>query len=461
MRLAVALLCLVCAGTAPATAQVRLTSVVFGRVVADATGAGLPRVRVSALLDAGTPLEPVFTDEQGWFTVDVPDAAPMTLAVFKAGFAAHRRTGVVGSRSALVPIEIRLPRGGAITGTVRAGGRPALGAEVRVRRVGADAGDLVFQAVVDDRGVYRVGGLAEGDYEVVAGDAPAPAESASTFARLTDIDHRLRTWLFASPSAVAATAPARVATVRAEGDARADFMVGVRPASAPDAADSAPPVPDAHGGALAGTVIDEFGDPVAGVRVEAVRVGNGPDAVAPPAIPAVLTDDQGAYRLFGLTPGAYVVRVSTDAIVSGSVSRADQGLAPVYFPGIPSPGWATPVVVRLGREETSIDAVLSPSLASRVSGRVVDEAGRPVRGTVRLLPAARQWGGAADLAPMPLQPDGRFTFVNVPPGEYLVRVSAQAGTGQATLDTVAHVSVLDGDPPPMTVVAGAASGAAR
>jgi hypothetical protein len=435
------------------------TQVLFGRVVADATGAALPRVRVAALADGRTALEPVFTDEQGWFSLDVPPGSMISLTAFKAGFTEERHVVPMAARPALTPLVVRVARAGAITGRlVDTAGAPAYGAEVRVRRVdpGAPGGELAFAAVADDRGVYRVGGLRPGEYDVIAGEVPAAAERASTYARLTETEPRLRAWLVTIPPPLRGPTRTHRVTVRAEGEAVADVQVGVRAPSGAPAVEM--PWPVTGGGALAGVVTDEYGDPVAGVRVEAVRVGRAADAVAPAAIPAVLTDDRGAYRMFGLPSGPYVVRVSTDAIVSGAVSRADQGLAPVYFPGIPSPGWATPVAVRAGREETSIDAVLSPSLAARISGRVVAAPGTPVRGTVRLLPATREWAGAADRAPVAVRADGTFVFVNVPPGDYVVRAAAEAGADQPSRSGAGYVSVLDGDPPPLTITVGSDGG---
>jgi hypothetical protein len=64
------------------------------------------------------------------------------------------------------------------------------------------------------------------------------------------------------------------------------------------------------GGAIAGTLRDETGRPVAGVAVAAVnaRVLEYPQRLPDPL--PVVTNDRGEYRLFGLPPGEYVVAAS-------------------------------------------------------------------------------------------------------------------------------------------------------
>ena len=65
-----------------------------------------------------------------------------------------------------------------------------------------------------------------------------------------------------------------------------------------------------RGGVISGNVVDEFGDAAFGVPVRALRLSfmmNG-ERTANSAGQAV-TDDLGGYRLAGLLPGEYVVKV--------------------------------------------------------------------------------------------------------------------------------------------------------
>ena len=67
---------------------------------------------------------------------------------------------------------------------------------------------------------------------------------------------------------------------------------------------------------IAGTVVDEAGEPVVGIAVRALvknvvagRAQFGNMEVIPELVPAAITDDRGMFRLSQLMPGTYVVVV--------------------------------------------------------------------------------------------------------------------------------------------------------
>ena len=69
-------------------------------------------------------------------------------------------------------------------------------------------------------------------------------------------------------------------------------------------------------GVIAGTVVDEAGEPVVGIAVRALiknvvagRTQYGNMQVIPELVPAATTDDRGMFRLSQLVPGTYVVFV--------------------------------------------------------------------------------------------------------------------------------------------------------
>ncbi len=63
-----------------------------------------------------------------------------------------------------------------------------------------------------------------------------------------------------------------------------------------------------RGGVIAGRVMDEFGEPLAEVQVQVLRsVFMGGSRRMMPAGRGDTTDDQGAFRIYGLQPGEYVV----------------------------------------------------------------------------------------------------------------------------------------------------------
>src|SRR5688500_4941181 len=66
-----------------------------------------------------------------------------------------------------------------------------------------------------------------------------------------------------------------------------------------------------RGSAITGRITDEFGDPITDVQVQALRYQflNGERQLVDAGRTAQ-TDDLGAYRIFGLMPGDYIIRAS-------------------------------------------------------------------------------------------------------------------------------------------------------
>jgi protocatechuate 3,4-dioxygenase beta subunit len=184
---------------------------------------------------------------------------------------------------------------------------------------------------------------------------------------------------------------------------------------------------------IAGTVVDEAGEPVVGVAVRALvrRIISGRPqyGTEPYLVPSALTDDRGMFRLPQVEPGTYVVvapsthttvpvsimtgmdnyalrsqlaraGVSMDPPASGAPPLANhrtQQLGDVtlftmngvlipppasaagrmevyrttYFPAAASPAAATPIPIEAGDERTDLAIALSPAPAVRVSGRLV------------------------------------------------------------------------------------------
>lgn len=207
---------------------------------------------------------------------------------------------------------------------------------------------------------------------------------------------------------------------------------------------------------ISGVVRDEVGEPVVGVYVRALAMVRllGRQEVA--AGQMTLTDDRGAYRLTGLTPGRYVVQVpSVPATVHPAATLraqagdlADGGVDldnttrlvigrfplpppaaggramtyPPAFHGASSIAQATPIELGFSEERSNVDVTLAPVPSVRVSGVV--EAPDPQAWrflTVRLLPTGLEsLGQGAEVATALVADDGRFAFVNVPSGSYTI-----------------------------------------
>lgn len=183
-------------------------------------------------------------------------------------------------------------------------------------------------------------------------------------------------------------------------------------------------------GAITGRVFDEFGDPIANVRVGALRVQWTPAGRRLAAAGAtVMTDDTGAYRVYGLAPGRYYVSATlmTPAINNGALTTAEGPItySAVYFPGTTDLAQAQPIEVGLGQEQTSINVSLTPLPAARVSGVVIGTNGTPAQAFVNLHhPALDEIAGAGGRG-MRSASDGTFTLTGVSPGSYTLEVMTQ------------------------------------
>jgi hypothetical protein len=184
-----------------------------------------------------------------------------------------------------------------------------------------------------------------------------------------------------------------------------------------------------RGAAITGRVFDEFGDAVAGARVQVLRyqVVQGTRRLTPTGI-GDQSDDTGAFRLFGLTPGDYYVSASVRALPVDDPTIDAAGYAPTYFPGTGNVAEAQRVTLGLGQELTNISFALLPVRTVRVSGRATDSMGQPLSGGVaRLTPADARadtpimFGGGGNV-----RPDGTFALTNVAPGSYTLTVASRA-----------------------------------
>ena len=196
-----------------------------------------------------------------------------------------------------------------------------------------------------------------------------------------------------------------------------------------------------RGAAITGRVFDEFGDPVAGARVQVLRyqLAQGTRRLTPTGV-GDQSDDTGAFRLFGLTPGDYYVSASLRALPVDDPTTDSAGYAPTYFPGTGNVAEAQRVTLGVGQELTNLSFALLPVRTVRVSGRATDSMGQPLGGGVaRLTPA----DATADTPIMPggggnVRQDGTFTLTNVAPGSYTLTIASRpfgrGGRGNVGID---------------------------
>ena len=178
--------------------------------------------------------------------------------------------------------------------------------------------------------------------------------------------------------------------------------------------------------AMNGRVVDENGDPVedATVSIYTMTIVNGRRRLIAGGADR-RTDDLGRFRLFDVDPGEYVIAA---AVATAGTHRLP-GYAPAYFPGTPTLADAQVVAVKTGEDLSGLDLRLAPGRAAKVSGVVVDAAGQPLEGSL-LLDASRRSGmlAAPAIRTRP-QPDGRFEFLNIAPGDYALQALGRGRNG--------------------------------
>jgi hypothetical protein len=191
-----------------------------------------------------------------------------------------------------------------------------------------------------------------------------------------------------------------------------------------------------RGSAVTGRIIDEFGDPVLQAQVQAMRFQYLPDGErrVTNAGPMATTDDLGQFRLFGLTPGEYVISASTRTMFAPAPMvrmetgphEPEEGYAPTFYPGTSNPAEAQTLALGLG-QEINVQIQLVPSRLSQVSGTIVDSQGRtPSQGTPVMLRPASNLGPVMS-RPANVNNEGSFSFSGVPPGDYVIEVRGRPG----------------------------------
>lgn len=236
-------------------------------------------------------------------------------------------------------------------------------------------------------------------------------------------------------------------------------------------------------GAIGGRVLDEVGEPIVGVYVRAlarVLIGGQPQLLAGPV---AKTDDRGEYRIAGLGPGQYLVHVPSvqtsvpvdaPAGVLGSPAappqfslmsipstpRTDAVLDPVggsrqvignfvtpppaadgrsrayamaFHPSANHPDAAVPVTLGPSEDRGGVDVSLQPVAAAHVFGTAVGPPDALKGLLLRLVPAGLEGlANGAEAATALAGADGRFAFLNVPAGDYVI--DAPGSTFELTYD---------------------------
>jgi hypothetical protein len=207
-----------------------------------------------------------------------------------------------------------------------------------------------------------------------------------------------------------------------------------------------------HGAAIAGTVRDAFGAPVASSQLaikQPIVVSGQRRLIDVPnlLIPRATTDDKGRYRIYGLPPGEYTVqyfgggagyvgvRETLSADVELAVREMQTGtpasspaapppeprqitIAGGYLPGVPDANGAQIISLRAGEERAGADLVVRLVRTMKVEGISLGPDGGPMTNVMVAIVNAgdrTMWGSPGLIRP---GADGHFVAPPLTPGHY-------------------------------------------
>jgi hypothetical protein len=187
---------------------------------------------------------------------------------------------------------------------------------------------------------------------------------------------------------------------------------------------------------IAGRVVDEAGDPVPGVNVQASASPGDPPLLLLRANLYTSTDDRGQFRLTG-PPGKYYLK-ATPASGSGdppevrSDGSSEVSYGPTYYPGTAVPGRAEAVEAAAGRDVTGIEIRLVREQSLSIGGTVTGAGGATA--TVWLHSTEHRRAASTG-------PGGKFRFTRLPAGTYQLFAELP---GKTTLQSQTVDVKLDG-----------------
>lgn len=256
---------------------------------------------------------------------------------------------------------------------------------------------------------------------------------------------------------------------------------------------------------ISGTLRDDRGEPAIGVGVTALRrvmTGDGPVWAY---TSGEASDDRGQFRLNGLAPGIYTVGIANSTLSNSAAGvaafraatnspdltgtmpfrgitpeGAQSGIIRIVGTGLEIDGWqvtassgrpaplpgpddtvlihptvfygntqsprnATVITLAAGEDRVGVDLTLPLIAGMRVAGMLYDPAGPAAGHGLRLIRATTADADGPNLtnpvAYTTTDPQGRFVFLGVPPGSYIVRAYRVEAAGEL-------MARLGGAPPP-------------
>jgi hypothetical protein len=186
---------------------------------------------------------------------------------------------------------------------------------------------------------------------------------------------------------------------------------------------------------ITGVVLDEDGDPLAGVQVMAMTPGFLRQKRRLLPGPSAMTDATGHYRLSGLTPGRYAVAatprygapIKIHPEATAGELQQQYSYRVQYHPGADRAEDAALITVQPGQEISSIDFRLLARTAASIEGKMIVPPGAGSVKNVDVSVMSEDFGHRLVSGTGVSPPDYTFRTGQLAPGSYLV-------VAQATID---------------------------
>lgn len=435
-------------GTTPASATAELS----GTLTTDATPPQPVRRATVRLSGGGPSVRVVGTDDQGRFRFAALPAASYTLSATKPGFVTvfhgEKRPGrgpgvpvaiAAGQRAS---VSLTMHPGAAITGTITdARGNPMSSVPVlavEVRPKGASTG-APARATTDDRGVYRIFGLAPGDYVVSAAPSFGTGRGMATDTiGVTDAEVQWARTQSASSTLGATPGATMPAPGRPLTYAPVYFPGTTDPAAASKMTVAIGEERTGVGFAtrivstakISGTLVDDNGQPLSTGSVtihprwsEQASVTDALIASAAIALPRA-TMNSPEFSIGSVTPGDYTLIARSGFSGRGAAAAATMVAADPTL-------WNVTDVTVDGRDQENLVLRLQPG--TRISGAIAFERSSltPPGDLSKIdlsMASTRSLVGAPAAPRAIVDPAGVFRFTSVVPGAYALKAMPPAGT---------------------------------
>lgn len=182
-------------------------------------------------------------------------------------------------------------------------------------------------------------------------------------------------------------------------------------------------------GIIRGRVLDVTGEPVKGQTIELIL--RGADNYTRPFYSSEpgdhQTNDEGVYRITGVPPGRYIVKVGTayGLATFGRTEKRRVYYPETFHPNVDEASKATIVEIASGREITDVDITVSrPLKLYEIMGQlIVQETGAPVANVgLEIVTTSANGRGSTHMGGGGVRSDanGEFRIPNAMPGHYVV-----------------------------------------